>query len=77
MRSTIDQRLDKLEAALEQQRPAVLTITLKDGTRETVDPATVWDFFKIPERRHMVESITASRDDYSELAGLVEALCKP
>lgn len=75
MRS-VSRRLHALQAFVTQQQPAVMVVTLKDGTRVIADAASVWDYFKDPVKRKQVETIRANRDDYAELAGVVEALCQ-
>ena len=74
MRS-IDGRLSKLEKIVKGAQPCVMTVKLTTGEIVSADAAEVWDFFKCPEKRDLVESITASRDDYAEVARLVEVLC--
>lgn len=75
-RQSLNKTLTRLETALARQQPAVMVVTLRDGTQETADAASIWDYFKDPVKRKQVETIRASRDDYSELAGVVEILCK-
>lgn len=72
----VNSRLDALERIVKVQAPAVMYVKLVDGSTVTTDPVEVWDFFKDPEKRRQVVSIEANRADYTELAGLVEVLCR-
>lgn len=72
----ISKRLDKLEQSLKASKPCTMTVTLKDGTVESADPVTVWEYFKNRELRKQVVSITADQEGYVEIAGVVEALCR-
>ena len=75
MKLSIARRLDAAEAVIGKNQPCVMTVKLTTGETVSTDAAGVWDFFKCPEKRDLVESITASRDDYAEVARLVEVLC--
>lgn len=75
LKSSIDRRLSALEETLKTAQPCVMTVKLTTGETVTTDAVEVWDFFKCPEKRDLVASITANRDDYAEVARLVEVLC--
>lgn len=72
---SIEKRLLAIEKTVGRNQPCVMTVKLTTGETVTTDAAEVWDFFKCPEKRNLVESITASRDEYAEVARVVEVLC--
>lgn len=73
---SISERLTRLEEALKQQRPAVLVVTLQDGTQETADAGSVWNYFVDETLRKQVVNITTDSPGYVELCGVIMALCR-
>lgn len=73
--NSIGKRLDRLEAALKRQHDPVYTVTLTDGREVVCSYETAWDYFKTGIG-HMVEAVAVDRDDYTENAALLEALCR-
>lgn len=70
----LQRRLDKLEADLARKGDPVFTITTKDGTTHQCDYEHAWGYFQ--DGRDDVVSVVVDRDDYAEVAALLERLCK-
>lgn len=73
---SITQRLEAVEAVLRRNEPEKLFVRLADGSTETADAATIWDFFKDEGKRKQVVDVWTESPGFEELAGLVEALCR-
>lgn len=72
----IDRRIEAMRERVERSRPCRVTFTLKSGEVITTDPIGAWSICNDHTLACDVASVTADRDDYAEMAGVLAALCR-
>ena len=71
----VTQRLAAAEAAIKRNEPEKLFVRLTDGTTETADALTVWDYFTDKIKQKQVVDVWTESPGFEELAGLIKILC--
>ena len=73
MNEPIKRRLERLEAETERRKPALLTVTLPDGTTQRIDPVTAIDLAWSGGPGSFVD-VAANRPEYDGLACTLAAV---
>lgn len=73
MSDTMKRRLEALEAEIERRKPALLTVTLSDGTVQQLDPVTAINLAWSGGPGNLV-GMETNRPEYAELAGVLTAV---
>lgn len=73
MTEAMKRRLERLEAETERKKPALLTVTLPDGTTQRVAPVAAIDFAWSGGPGSLA-GVESNRPEYSELAAVLTAV---